>query len=78
MKGEEGKNIIAWGGAEFAFSLIKLSLVDEYRFALNPTLLGGGKALFGSLERRRLVLKDSKGLKSGLVILRYGRKSSGN
>jgi len=72
LKKESGKNIIAWGGANFAANLIKLDLVDEYRFALNPTLLTEGKALFDSLEqRKKLVLIDSKPLKSGLIILRY-------
>src|ERR1700754_4427012 len=52
LKKENGKNIIAWGGANFAASLIKLGLVDEYRFELNPTILAKGKALFNNLEQR--------------------------
>jgi len=72
LKKENGKNIVAWGGANFASNLIKLGLVDEYRFALNPTLLTKGKALFDNLQqRKKLTLIDSKPLKSGLVILRY-------
>ncbi|HMG68242.1 MAG TPA: dihydrofolate reductase family protein [Chitinophagaceae bacterium] len=72
LKKENGKNIIAWGGANFAFNLIKLNLVDEYRFALNPTLLTKGKALFTNLEqRKKLTLIDAKPLKSGLIIVRY-------
>jgi dihydrofolate reductase len=72
LKKENGKNIIAWGGANFASSLIKLGLVDEYRFALNPTILAGGKQLFRNMEQKqKLTLIDSKPLKSGLVILRY-------
>jgi len=72
LKKENGKNIIAWGGANFASNLIKLGLVDEYRFELNPTLLAKGKALFNNLEQRnKLILIDSKPLKSGLIILRY-------
>ncbi|HTE29289.1 MAG TPA: dihydrofolate reductase family protein [Chryseolinea sp.] len=72
LKKENGKNIIAWGGANFASNLIKLGLVDEYRFELNPTLLAKGKALFNNLEQRKqLILIDSRPLKSGLIILRY-------
>ena len=72
LKKEDGKNILAWGGADFASNLIKLGLVDEYRFALNPTLLTKGKLLFDKLEqRKKLVLIDAKPLKSGLTILRY-------
>jgi dihydrofolate reductase len=75
LKKENGKNIIAWGGANFASNLIKLDLVDEYRFELNPTILAKGKALFNNLEQReKLTLMDSKPLKSGLIILRYQPK----
>ncbi len=78
LKKENGKNMIAWGGANFATSLIKLGLVDEYRFALNPTILTKGKALFNNLEqRKKLVLIDSKPLKSGLVILTYSAEAGG-
>jgi dihydrofolate reductase len=72
LKKENGKNIIAWGGANFAASLIESGLVDEYRFALNPTILAKGKSLFKNLEhRKKLTLIDSKALKSGLIIIRY-------
>ena len=72
LKKENGKNIIAWGGANFASNLIELGLVDEYRFELNPTLLTKGKALFNNLEhRKKLTLIDSKPLKSGLIVLKY-------
>jgi len=72
LKKENGKNIIAWGGANFAASLIELGLVDEYRFELNPTILAKGKSLFNNLEqRKKLTLIDSKSLNSGLVVLKY-------
>jgi len=72
LKKENGKNIIAWGGANFASNLIKLDLVDEYRFELNPTILAKGKTLFTNLQQqKKLTLIDSKPLKSGLIILRY-------
>ena len=72
LKKENGKNILAWGGANFASNLIELGLVDEYRIELNPTILAEGKALFHNLEQRKnLTLIESKPLKSGLVVLRY-------
>ena len=72
LKNEDGKNIIAWGGANFARSLIDNGLVDEYRFEINPTILANGKPLFRNIERRRkLALISSKQLKSGLIVLRY-------
>jgi dihydrofolate reductase len=76
LKKENGKNIIAWGGANFASNLIELGLVDEYRLALNPTLLTKGKALFKNLQqRKKLTLIDAKPLKSGLIIVRYQASS---
>src|ERR1700743_55444 len=72
LKKEDGKDIVAWGGANFAASLIGLGLVDEYRFELNPTVLTKGKSLFGNLEQRmKLALIHSQPLKSGLIILKY-------
>ena len=72
LKKQPGKNIIVWGGANFASNLIKLGLIDEIRLALNPTLLGKGKPLFGNVEERNnLELIDSRQMKSGVLVLRY-------
>ena len=72
LKKENGKNIIAWGGANFASSLITLDLVDEYRFTLNPTILAEGKALFDNVKhKKKLTLIDSRVLTPDLVVLRY-------
>jgi dihydrofolate reductase len=72
LQKQEGKNIMAWGGATFARNLINLGLVNEYRITLNPTLLGSGKPLFADLNKRtKLKLVDTRPLPSGTVILRY-------
>jgi dihydrofolate reductase len=72
LQKQEGKNIMAWGGATFARNLITLGLVDEYRITLNPTLLGNGKPLFADLNKRtKLKLVDTRPLPSGMVILWY-------
>ena len=72
LKSEQGKDIMAWGGAELATNLVNQDLVDEFRISLNPTLLTKGKSLFGNVqERKRLSLIDSRPLESGLTILRY-------
>lgn len=72
LKKQPGKNIIAWGGPNFASSLIKLGLIDEMRLVLNPVFLGDGKEMFSSVDQqKKMQLTDSKTLKSGLVILRY-------
>lgn len=75
LKQQGGKNIIAWGGANFAANLITLGLVDEFRFQINPTILGDGKSLFANVrQRQHLQLIDTKPLESGLVVLTYRRK----
>jgi dihydrofolate reductase len=72
LKKQPGKNIIAWGGANFASNLINPGLADEIRIALNPTVLGNGKTMFGNVDHRsKLELIDSRALQSGLIILRY-------
>jgi dihydrofolate reductase len=72
LKKQPGKNIIAWGGANFASTLINLGVLDEIRLELNPTILGSGKALFANVDHRsQLQLIDSRKLKPGLIVLRY-------
>jgi dihydrofolate reductase len=72
LKRELGKDMVLWGGAEAVSTLSGLGLVDQYRITLNPTVLGGGKALFNNItERLRLKLIDIRPLKSGNVIIRY-------
>ena len=72
LKSVDGKNIIAWGGADFAASLIRLDLVDEYRFVWNPLFLAKGKTIFqNGEERKKLSLIRSKTLNTGAIIGRY-------
>lgn len=72
LKKQDGKDMMAWGGANFASELINRGLVDEYRITLNPAVLGNGKPLFSKLkEKNRLQLIDSRQLSSGLIVLRY-------
>ena len=50
MKEQQGKNIVAWGGATFVSSLMNNGLVDEVRLIVNPIILSGGKALFKDVK----------------------------
>jgi dihydrofolate reductase len=49
LKAEDGKDILAHGGASFAQSLAQLNLIDEYRLVVHPVVLGRGLSLFGGL-----------------------------
>jgi dihydrofolate reductase len=68
-----GKDIFV-GGVVIPSQLIKLGLVDEYRFVVQPILAGEGRRLLEGVslpEKLRLKLVESKPLKSGCVALRY-------
>jgi len=42
-------------------------LIDEFRIAVNPIILGGGTPLFKPGQRVKLKLLDSKALSTGIV-----------
>ena len=73
LKKERGKNILV-GGVDVPSQLIKLGLVDEYRFVVGPIIAGEGRRLLEGVSLReslRLKLIESKSFKSGSVALRY-------
>jgi dihydrofolate reductase len=73
LKQESGKDILV-GGVDIPSQLIKLGLVDEYRFVVHPILAGGGRRLLEGIslpEKLQLKLVESKPFKSGCVALRY-------
>ena len=68
LKQEPGKDIIAHGGANFAGSLIRLGLVDEYRLIISPVALGAGLPLFSQLQKPAfLKLTSALSFRSGAV-----------
>jgi dihydrofolate reductase len=73
LKQEQGKDILL-GGVDVPSQLIKLGLVDEYRFIVGPIVAGEGRRLLEGVslrERLQLRLVESKVFKSGCVALRY-------
>lgn len=75
LKQQPGGNIFVFGSADFSATLIQHDLVDEFRFGLNPIILGNGTHFFkGGHKRIDLDLLMAKTLKSGLVILHYAPK----
>lgn len=72
LKQQPGKDIWLLGSTNLMQTFMQLDLIDEYRFNINPTMLGKGKPLFGGLPHQmQLKLIESKTLKSGVVALRY-------
>jgi dihydrofolate reductase len=71
LKREGPKDIFLFGSADLAASLMAHRLIDEFRIAVNPIILGGGTPLFKSGERVKLKPLDSKPHSTGIVIQRY-------
>jgi dihydrofolate reductase len=69
LKKEPGKDIIAYGGANFASSLISQNLIDEYFIFSNPVAIGSGLAIFK--EKKLLKLVSSTPFKHGKVLNKY-------
>jgi len=72
LKAQDGKDLIAYGGASFVSSLIKARLIDEYHLLINPTALGNGIAVFGEAgDRLNLKLIQAKAYRCGMAVLMY-------
>jgi dihydrofolate reductase len=78
MKLADGKDIAVFGSGQLASELTRLGLVDEYRFIVNPIVLGKGRPLFTGLEGAlRLELDSIKDFRSGVVALSYVNTAAG-
>lgn len=72
LKRQSGKNIWLYGGAGLISSFVNLNLVDEFRLAVFPIILGAGNPLFKDIQQRvKLKLLKVAGSKMGVVELRY-------
>jgi len=72
LKQQPGKDMFIFGSANLSATLMQSGVIDEYRLALNPLVLGGGSPLFKTgPDRLKLRLLEARALKSGVVILRY-------
>ncbi len=52
IKQQPGKNIWLYGGAKITTTFLNLDLIDEYRLAVHPVILGQGKPLFYNIEEK--------------------------
>lgn len=72
MKQQQGKDIVIYGSGTLVSSLAQKGLIDEYRFIVNPVVLGSGKSLFrGFTGKLNLNLLGATPLGSGNVLLKY-------
>ena len=72
LKKQDGKDIIAYGGATFVSALIKQGLIDEFHLFINPTAIGNGMTIFKELDsKQNLTLVKSTSFDCGIVVLNY-------
>jgi dihydrofolate reductase len=72
LKQKPGKNIWLYGGAGLISTFMNLNLIDEFRIAVMPVILGEGKQLFKEVKNRlKLKLSGIKASKSGVVQVCY-------
>lgn len=70
LKALPGKEIVVYGSADFSATLIWAGLVDEYRLAYTPVVLGAGIPLFTPGQPRlNLALTGTRTFASGVVVL---------
>ncbi len=77
LKKQKGKDIIVYGGARFASTLIKHQLVDEFHLLVNPVAIGNGLPIFNELvSKQNLTLVKSKSFDCGIIVLHYEPKNN--
>lgn len=77
LRAEHDGEIRVWGSTELIKTLAEHDLIDEYRLAVYPLVLGSGKKLFpdGS-PHARLTLVETRALRSGVVVTTYRRSDA--
>ena len=72
LKQQPGKDIIIDGSATLVQSLLGTDLIDEYRFLVQPFIMGRGRRFFPEgTPPTKLRLVESKALSSGTLALVY-------
>jgi dihydrofolate reductase len=68
LKRDDGKPLLAHGGAQIARTLIRSGQIDIYRLIVHPVVLGNGRSLFDEIEAPfRLRLTDLRKFGTGVV-----------
>lgn len=77
LKSEPGRNLIAWGGASFGRSLVRVGLVDEFVLTVYPAAIGTGLSIFSELPKTlSLELKSGNTFAKGVVSHVYRVKAA--
>ncbi len=77
LKQQPGKNIWLYGGSGLISTFLNLDLIDEFRIAVFPIILGKGTPLFKEVNHRiKLDLVHVRAGKSGAVEFKYERPTA--
>jgi dihydrofolate reductase len=71
LKQQHGGEILVTGSATLVQSLMEADLIDEYRFLVQPIVMGSGKRFFNDGNTAPLKLVEAKPFSLGVVLLRY-------
>jgi dihydrofolate reductase len=72
-RGGDG-HIVVWGGVGLWRSLMRLDVIDEFRFDVHPYVAGEGTRLFDGFPKSyRLDLVATTDFSNGIVTLQYAR-----
>lgn len=71
LKAGEGSDLLILGSGSLVRELSAEGLVDEYLLIVSPVAAGGGKPLFGAMERLDLRLVGCRAFASGNALLHY-------
>jgi dihydrofolate reductase len=75
LRAGPGGEIRVWGSTRLIRTLAEHDLVDEYRLAVYPLVLGTGKKLFADgFPLARLTLAETRALRSGVLVNTYRRR----
>ena len=72
LRAKAGGEIRVWGSTGLIRTLAEHDLIDEYRLAVYPLVLGTGKKLFSDgFALARLALVETRALQSGVLVNTY-------
>jgi dihydrofolate reductase len=76
LKKEDAGHLYVIGSPNLVQTLVRHDLVDEWRFMIDPLVLGGGKRVFrDDGEKRPLRLVESEVTSTGAILATYARAS---
>jgi class 3 adenylate cyclase/dihydrofolate reductase len=72
LRAQPGGELLVYGSPDLVDELLRHDLVDEYRLAVYPVILGSGKRMFRDrIDTHHLRLVSSRQFGSGVVLLTY-------